>query len=395
MISLDGKYTKAIIHTDNVDPETLSQIYTFLNQEIFKNSKIAIMPDCHKGAGTVIGFTMPLKDFVIPNMIGVDIGCGIQSYKIGQIDIDFEQFDRYLRENIPCGFAIRRTKPPIKLEKEFLERIDKIHKILNKDFKGKYSIEYERIINSIGTLGGGNHFIEIDEDDKKNRYLVIHTGSRHFGKQIAEFYQAKAKQYIENNKIKGVAKGLEFLYTSEKDGKDYLDDMRLAQEYASLNRKTIAFILLSYFKKTKDKIMEEDFFKDFEVITSIHNYINFNDRIIRKGAISSYKHEKLIIPLNMRDGTIVGWGKSNSDWNYSAPHGAGRILSRSHAKKKLSLEEFKESMKDIWTSCVTRNTLDESPMAYKPKEEILKYISDTVEIDFIMKPVYNFKASED
>ncbi|HOJ64487.1 MAG TPA: RtcB family protein [Spirochaetota bacterium] len=396
MLEFSGKYTKASVMTDNIDQETISQIYTFLNQEIFKNSKIVIMPDCHKGAGTVIGFTMPLKDFVIPNMIGVDIGCGIEAYKLGEIEIDFEDFDRYLRENIPCGFDIRKTKPPIILDnKDFNERLNKTVNNLKSDYKGKYEIEYERVIKSIGTLGGGNHFIEIDVDNKNNKYLVIHSGSRNFGKKIAEFYQHKAKDYIEKHKIKGIAKGLEYLFTFEKDGKSYLEDMRLAQEYASLNRKVMAFILLKYFKKSKETIMTENFFDGIEVIRSIHNYINFNDKIIRKGAISAHKDERLIIPLNMRDGTIIGTGKGNQEWNISAPHGAGRILSRSMAKKQLSLSEFKETMKGIWSSCIEKDTIDESPMAYKPKEEILKYISDTISIDFIMKPIYNFKASDE
>lgn len=396
MLEFEGKFTKAKVMTDNIDSETMSQIYTFLNQEIFKGTNIVIMPDCHKGAGTVIGFTMPLKDFVIPNMIGVDIGCGIEAYKLGDIDINFEDFDRYLRDNIPCGFNIRDSKPPIKLDnRDFNERLNRTIKNLKSDYKGKYEIEYERVINSIGTLGGGNHFIEIDVDEDNNKYLVIHSGSRNFGKKIAEFYQRKAKDYIEKHKIKGVAKGLEYLFTFEKEGKNYLEDMNLAQEYASFNRKVMAFILLNYFKKTKEKIMSDDFFSNIEIIRSIHNYINFDDKIIRKGAISSHKQKKLIIPLNMRDGTIIGVGKGNKEWNISAPHGAGRILSRSLAKKEISLKDFEDSMKGIWSSCIGKETLDESPMAYKPKEEILKYISDSVDIDFIMKPIYNFKASED
>ncbi|HOV14280.1 MAG TPA: RtcB family protein [Spirochaetota bacterium] len=397
MVELIGKYTKANIMTDIVDEETISQVYSFLNQEIFKDAKIVIMPDCHKGAGTVIGFTMTLKDFVIPNMIGVDIGCGIEAYKIGKVDIDFADFDRYLKNNIPSGSNIRNTKPPIKRDnRDFNERLNKALDNLNSDYNGKYKADFDRVAHSIGTLGGGNHFIEIDVDNDDNKYLVIHSGSRNLGKRIAEFYQHKAVDYIKKHKINGVEKGLEYLFISDKLGNDYLEDMKTAQEYAMLNRKTMAFVLLKYFKNIKDNIiMDDHFFKDVESIKSIHNYINFQDKIIRKGAIASNNGEKVIIPLNMRDGSIIATGKSNADWNNSAPHGAGRILSRSKAKEKLLIEDFEESMTGVWSSCIKKETIDESPMAYKPKEEILNFINDTVTVDFIMKPIYNFKASDD
>ena len=397
MIELEGQYAKAKIMTDFADQETISQVYSFINQEIFKDAKVVIMPDCHKGAGAVIGFTMPIKDFIIPNIIGVDIGCGIEAYKLGQIDIDFANFDKYLRQNVPCGFEVRKTKPPIKREnRDFNERLNIAIDNLKTDYGKKYEIEFDRAWNSIGTLGGGNHFIEIDVDNAGNKWLVIHTGSRNLGKKIAEFYQRKAKDFVEKHKIKGIHTGLEYLYIDDVFGKKYVEDMKLAQEYASLNRKVIAGVLLRYFKGIKDNILiDESIFSDIDIIKSIHNYINFNDKIVRKGAISAKSGERLIIPLNMRDGTIIGLGKGNNEWNSSAPHGAGRILSRNKAKENLSVEEFKKSMEGIWSSCISKNTIDESPMAYKSKEELLQFVGDTIDVDFIMKPIYNFKASED
>ena len=378
MIELKGNATIAVVMTDSLDSETQSQIITFINQDVFKGCKIVIMPDCHKGAGAVIGFTMPIKDFVIPNIVGVDIGCGIEAYKLGKLDVDFKAFDNYIREIIPCGRDIRKTKVEIKDE------------IKDGDFVSKLSSEIKtvgaepkRVWHSIGTLGGGNHFIEIDVDDESNKWLVIHTGSRNFGKMVAEYYQRLAKEYISSHGIKGVIKGLEYLSVDSRDGTNYLEAMNLAQRYAEFNREVISKVLLEYFK-----------LQPTEIIKSVHNYINFKDKIIRKGAISADKDQKLIIPFNMKDGTMVGVGKGNRDWNNSAPHGAGRRLSRTQAKAKLNVEDFKKQMKGVWTSCIGKHTLDEAPDAYKPMNEVLKNIHETVDVGLIMKPVYNFKAKE-
>lgn len=378
MLVYKGKYNYTKVMIDKIDETTVSQIYTFLNHPAFKDMQIRIMPDCHAGTGAVIGFTATMNEYIIPNIVGVDIGCGVVAYNLGKIDVDFEELDNFIRENIPSGFNVY-DKPLEELEavSNLVQNIEYIANQID-------TIDYTRTLCSLGTLGGGNHFIELNRDPDDNVWLTIHTGSRKFGLDIANYHQKKAQELMKTM-FHGASsfKKLEFL-PIKIGGEDYLRDMRVAQEFANTNRNLIAYKIIYEFFNLKDINYR---------IRSIHNYINFNDNIIRKGAISAHKGEKVIIPLNMRDGTIIGTGKGNKDWNFSAPHGAGRILSRKKAKEELTIEEFEKEMKDVWTSCVQQSTLDESPMAYKDKNIILDTIGETVDIDFIMKPIYNFKAT--
>lgn len=372
-MKITGKYTIAEVKTDYLEESALKQILDVCNQKIFENTKIVIQPDCHAGAGCVIGFTMTIENYVVPNLIGVDIGCGMLSANLGPIEINFEQFDQTIRKNIPSGFACHNNSLMSNSLKEKVIPMIEILKFTNP----------ERILNSIGSLGGGNHFIELGKDENNDIWLTIHSGSRNFGHQIATHYQKRAQEIIKNSNVKGVQRHLEYLSVNQTEFHGYLVAMGLAQEYASENRDKMLTILLDNLD-----------IKPKEIIESVHNYINFKDNILRKGAISAQKDERVIIPFNMRDGLILGTGKGNPDWNYSAPHGAGRIMGRKDAKRKLNLEEFKNEMTEVWSSCVSMDTLDESPMAYKSKEVIMERLSETVEVTHFVKPIYNFKASE-
>lgn len=392
------------IFTDNIEDKAKEQINELLQQEPFKDCKVRIMPDVHAGKGCVIGFTADLGDKVIPNLVGVDIGCGMLCVKLGKEKIDLERFDNVVKQSIPSGRNIREHK------------IDELDDILSlycyRELK-----EQRKFNRALGTLGGGNHFIELDKDDEGNVYLVIHTGSRNLGKQVAEYYQNLAiqlcsgkekmleekeqiiKEYKEQGRKEEIQGAIKELYQRYKDNtpdlpKDlcyltgkyrdmYLHDMEICQRYASLNRKNIALEILR-----KYMILAEEQFE------TIHNYINFEDNIIRKGSIRANKGEKVIIPINMRDGSIIAIGKGNEDWNNSAPHGAGRIMSRLKAKELINLDEFKKSMEGIYSTSVTENTLDEAPFVYKPMQEIIDNIKDTVDIVKIIKPIYNFKAQD-
>ena len=395
------------IFTNNIEYEAREQINLLLAQEPFKNCKVRIMPDVHAGTGCVIGFTADLGDKVIPNIVGVDIGCGMLCVELGNIALDLKRLDNIINQYIPSGRNIRNSK------------ITDL-----KDIKELYCYrelkDGQKFNKSLGTLGGGNHFIEIDIDDEGNKYLVIHTGSRNLGKQVADYYQNLAvelcsgkeelykkqeqliEQYKKQGKRKEIQKALkelekEYKYKQPKLPKDlcylegkyreqYLHDMKICQLYASCNRILIANeIIKNYFES--DLIIS-----DFNAFETIHNYISFEDNIVRKGAISAKKGEKVLIPINMRDGSIIAIGKGNEDWNNSAPHGAGRIMSRSKAKELVNLEEFKNSMQGIYTTSVNESTVDESPFVYKPMQEIIDNIKDTVEIQKIIKPIYNFKA---
>ena len=355
------------VFTDNIEPEALNQIYTLVKQPAFKDCKVRIMPDVHAGAGCVIGFTADLGDKVIPNIVGVDIGCGMLTIELGKIDIDFQFLDNIIRNKIPSGRNTHDSR---------MVRFDDLQKLYcYRELKDSKHLE-----RSIGTLGGGNHFIEIDLDNEGTKYLVIHTGSRNLGKQVAEYYQKLAHRTFNPNPL-GIPKELCYLTGKYRD--QYLHDMEICQKYAVLNRNTIASIILDAMN-----------WKSLGGFETIHNYIEIESNMVRKGAISAKDGELLLIPINMRDGSIIGKGKGNSDWNCSAPHGAGRIMSRSKAKETLSIEEFKETMKDIFTTSVNQSTIDESPMAYKPMDEIVNNIKGTVDIIKVIKPIYNFKASE-
>ncbi len=405
MIEIKGKYNSAKVYTDLLEPEVISQIMELCNQDFCQGCKIAIMPDTHAGKGCVIGFTANLGEKVIPNIVGVDIGCGMLTVELGEMDIDLSELDSIIHKFIPSGMAVHEG-PMVRFPK-----LQELH--CYRSLK-----HTKRIERSIGSLGGGNHFIELGKDDQDNLYLVIHSGSRNLGKQVAEHYQKLAidlcsgkedyyvkreriiKEYKEMGKRKDIQRALKELkakYDALKPSypkdlcfltgvyrEQYLHDMNICQEYASLNRETMASIIL-------EKILGKRL-ADFNHFTTIHNYINFKDNIIRKGSISAYEGEKVLIPINMRDGSILAVGKGNPDWNYSAPHGAGRLMSRSKAKEKLSMEEYKKSMEGIYTTSVSESTLDEAPMAYKPIEEIIRNVKDTVDILKIIRPVYNFKA---
>lgn len=393
------------IFTENIEPKALNQIYTLVKQPAFAGCKVRIMPDVHAGTGCVIGFTADLGDKVIPNIVGVDIGCGMLTVELGQIDIDFAALDSAIREHIPSGKEVRKS--------EYV-RFD----MLNELRCYRHLKDIDRIKRSIGTLGGGNHFIEIDTNEYGNKFLIIHTGSRNLGKQVAEYYQALAVEtmlgkdllhkrqeqliveYTKQGRKREIEKAIrelhrefnpsprgipkELCYLTGENREDYLHDMRICQQYAVLNRNTIAETILDVMGWWYPLV-------GFE---TIHNYIDMETNMVRKGAISANSGELLLIPINMRDGCIIGRGKGNEDWNCSAPHGAGRIMSRSKAKEQVTLEEFENSMKGIYTTSVGQSTIDEAPMVYKSMEEIVTHIGDTVDVITIIKPIYNFKASE-
>lgn len=407
MIEINGAYSTAKIFTDNAEETALSQIQQLCSQPFVKDCKIRIMPDVHSGVGCVIGFTANLGEMVIPNIVGVDIGCGMLTVELGNIDIDFEKLDNTVIEYVPSGKNTHEGRIVR------FPQLQDLHCYRNlKDTK--------RLERSIGTLGGGNHFIEIDVDDENCKYLVIHTGSRNLGTQVALLYQNMAydilcgkdklfetqKKLIEDykaqgrrseiqNAIKELKKSFkakttdvpkELCYLTGEYRQQYLDDMRICQQFAVLNRETIANIIL---EKMFGKSLS-----DFDHFQTIHNYIDLESNIVRKGAVSAKSGEKLVIPINMRDGSLICVGKGNEDWNCSAPHGAGRLMSRTTAFESLSLTEFQKQMQGVYSTSVTERTLDESPMAYKNKDEIVSNISPTAEIVKTIKPVYNFKASE-
>ncbi|MBN2695395.1 RtcB family protein [bacterium] len=396
MIEIIGKYNNATVFTKNIEDEAIQQIKTLCNQEFSKNSKIRIMPDVHAGAGCTIGTTMTISDKVVPNLVGVDIGCGMETIILKERKIDLELVDKSIRKYVPSGFQTR----------------DSIHKyIKNVDLESLYCINHinkERAEYSIGTLGGGNHFIELNIDDNENIYLVVHSGSRNLGKQVAEYYQKLAIKKLSSNieRKKEIIKQLKnegreseiqetlnsisiesvpnnLAYLKGEDLEKYLHDMNIVQQFALWNRKAIV-----------DTMIDSLGLNIAESFTTIHNYIEMDTNILRKGAISAKKGEIVLIPINMRDGSLICEGLGNSDWNYSAPHGAGRLMSRTKAKATITLNEFKNSMEGIYTTSINSDTIDEAPMAYKPIEEIIEYTKDSVKLLNHIKPIYNFKASE-
>ena len=414
MKTIDGYDVK--IFTDNIEENALEQIKILLSIDVFSDKKIRIMPDVHAGAGCVIGFTGNLGDKVIPNIVGVDIGCGMRILNLGKIEnIDFHAFHEHIRGNIPSGKIVREDRFGFKpLVNEEMEIYREAKKLVTELYCYRELKDSGRINKAIGSLGGGNHFIELDKDDEGNVYLVIHTGSRNLGKQVADIYQNRAikhltegadefeetiKRTIEEYKAAGRRSELQSVikqmrksqqdaepmlprdlcYVENDAREDYLHDMRICQRWAVLNRKLISLLLLK-------------FFPNVNIVESIHNYIS-NNNIIRKGSISAAEGERCIIPLNMRDGSLLCTGKGNPDWNYSAPHGAGRVLSRTQAYAQIKMEDFEASMAGIYSESVNDFTRDESPMVYKPADEIIANIGDTVSIDTIIRPIFNFKAS--
>lgn len=417
MKTIEGYDVK--IFTDNIEENALEQIKTLLSIDVFSDKKIRIMPDVHAGSGCVIGFTGNLGDKVIPNIVGVDIGCGMRVLNLGKIEyLDFHAFNEHIRANVPSGMIVREDrfgfKPLVHEEMDIYREAKRLVTELRCYRELKDS---GRINKSIGSLGGGNHFIELDKDDEGNVYLVIHTGSRNLGKQVADIYQNRAikhmtegadefeeaiKRTIEEYKAAGRRSELQSVikemrksqleaepklprdlcYVEGYAREDYLHDMRICQRWSVLNRKLISLLLLKFFPTVN--VIEE-----FE---SIHNYIS-DDNIIRKGSISAAEGERCIIPLNMRDGSLLCTGKGNPDWNCSAPHGAGRVLSRTQAYEQIKMEDFEASMVGIYSESVNDFTRDESPMVYKPADEIIANIGETVTIDTIIRPIFNFKAS--
>ena len=400
MFELHGKYGSAKIFTDVIDQSSISQIMEMLNQQFTEGQRVRIMPDVHAGKGCTIGTTMTITDKAVPNLVGVDIGCGMDTMRLKEKDIDLEKLDKLIYAVIPSGFAVR-SKP---------------HQLTAKtDLTKLYCFEHishDRALLSIGTLGGGNHFIEADRDDDGNVYIVVHSGSRHLGREVAEYYQRTAydtlnclsaeekNSLIEELKRQGKSKQIEselnklrnvkrtdipkaLAYTEGSLFEQYIHDMKIVQAFAVLNRKA----MLEEIVKGMGVHIDDCF-------TTIHNYIDTENMILRKGAVSAQRGETLLIPINMRDGSLICTGKGNPDWNCSAPHGAGRLLSRSEAKKTLTVKEFKEQMKGIFTTSVGSATLDESPMAYKSMEDITSNIGDTAEIEKVIRPIYNFKAGE-
>ncbi len=407
MKEIIGKYNTAKVFTDELDETSAKQIETLCNQEFTSGAKIRLMPDVHAGAGCTIGTTMTITDKIVPNLVGVDIGCGMETVVIKAGTETSEKFnpamlDSVIRRNIPCGYDIRKEPHPYSQEIAF----DKV--------RGNYG--KKRAILSVGTLGGGNHFIEADRDDEGNLYIVVHSGSRHAGLEIANYYQEEAWKQLNGNrkadidaliqqlKAEGRTKEIndrvadlkaqvltlipkDLAYVSGELFNDYINDMEIMQHFAMMNRKAMMDEILKGLKIRENDITEQ--------FTTIHNYIDIKNMILRKGSVSAQNGEKLLIPINMRDGSLVCVGKGNPDWNYSAPHGAGRIMSRRQAKKQLDLEEFKAEMTGIYSTTVNLDTIDEAPMAYKTMDNIVANISPTAEIIKVIKPIFNFKAGEE
>ena len=402
MITITGKHNQAIVFTGELEPTALGQIKAVCDQEAFASSKIRIMPDVHAGMGCTIGTTMTISDKVVPGMVGVDIGCGMETVALEDKAIDFAALDTLIHRSIPCGRDIRKSYHPLN------DQIDLT------DLRCGKQVNLERARRSIGTLGGGNHFIEVDQDEKGSLYLVVHSGSRHIGNEVAKYYQEEGfralcggasfqiNETIGRMKSEGKTKDIQKAIKKLKERQaaqspmprdlayvegdlfdDYIHDMKLIQRFATLNRKAMADVILQGMGLTA-----------VEEFTTIHNYIDTESMILRKGAVSAKKDEKLLIPINMRDGSLICVGRGNGDWNFSAPHGAGRLMSRREAFNRLSMDEYKSEMAGVFSSCVVRDTLDESPMAYKPIEEIIAHIGPTVDILSRIRPLYNFKASE-
>lgn len=396
------------VFAKTVEQEVHDQLKQLMSVNVFKDAKVRIMPDTHAGKGCVIGFTADLGDKVVPNLVGVDVGCGMYVINTGKLDLSDErltELDEFIHENIPSGMSANDAAHVVGFED-----LDKLH--MRRELRN-----VERLHASVGSLGGGNHFIELNKSESGDVYLVIHTGSRNLGQQVCRYYQAIAiedcnvkseeikvkteqliaeyKEALRHKEIKDAIRELRKKFASAQKIPDdlcylegahreaYLHDMRICQEYAIQNREEIARRIMKFLKVVP-----------VEVFHTVHNYIDFEDNIIRKGAIRCNKGEKVIIPLNMRDGSIIGIGKGNEDWNCSGPHGAGRLMSRSKAKESIAMDDFKHSMEGIFTTSVNESTLDESPMAYKSAEEIIELVKDTVDIIEVIRPIYNFKASE-
>ncbi len=400
MLELQGKYNQAKVFTDVVDPASIAQVIELCNQEFTAGSRIRLMPDVHAGVGCTVGTTMTITDKVVPNLVGVDIGCGMETVRIREDHLELQKLDKLIYEKIPSGFAIRSQAH------RYADRIDL------EELCCARHIDMRRAERSIGTLGGGNHFIEVDRDEEGQLYVIVHSGSRHLGLEVAKYYQeegykvlnrtdeAALSQVIAEMKAAGRQKEIQKELKRRKSQKlagiprqlayvsgalfdQYIHDMKIVQRFAELNRQA----MMDEIVKGMKLHVEEQF-------TTIHNYIDTDAMILRKGAVSAKAGEQILIPINMRDGSLLCIGKGNEDWNCSAPHGAGRLMSRGEAKQTFTVSEFKKQMDGIYTTSVGRATLDECPMAYKGMEDILENIGPTAEVTRIIRPVYNFKAGD-
>jgi RNA-splicing ligase RtcB len=408
MIEISGKYNTARVFTNSLDEFSKKQIENLCNQSFVEGSVLRLMPDVHAGAGCTIGTTMTIGTKIVPNLVGVDIGCGMETVviKAGELnakDFDPVRLDEIIHARIPSGMDIRET------EHDFSRTISFANIRCP-------AINLSRAKKSIGTLGGGNHFIEANRDDENNLYFVVHSGSRHLGTEIAEYYQDEAwrqlnknskldiAEYIAQLKAEGREKEIqneiarvrgqviadvpkELAYLSGALFDDYINDMKITQHFALINRKAMMSIILGELKIPESAV--------FEQFSTIHNYIDTESMILRKGAVSAKSGEKLIIPINMRDGSLICEGLGNPDWNYSAPHGAGRIMSRAKAFATLKMDDYEKSMRGIYSTSVNEKTIDESPMAYKNMDDIVANIGPTAKILKTVKPVYNYKAAEE
>ena len=383
MIEVSGKYNSAKIFTDVVDQASIAQVILLCSQEFAQGSRIRMMPDIHAGAGCTVGTTMTIRDKVVPNLVGVDIGCGMETVRLRERHLELQQLDKYIRQRILSALRCYKSADPLRAEK------------------------------SLGTLGGGNHFIEVDRDEDGELYLVIHSGSRHLGLEVANFYQNEAYQRLNGSsradaealvaqlkaegRDKEIQKALKALKGTKRTSvpkplayaqgelfDDYIHDMAIVQQFAALSRQAMVDELLRGLK-----LHAQDSF------TTIHNYIDMEAMVLRKGAVSAKEGERLLIPINMRDGSLICVGKGNPDWNCSAPHGAGRLMSRADAKHSFTVSQFKKEMDGIYTTSVGKSTLDECPMAYKTMSDIVDNIGETAEIEKIIRPVYNFKAGDE
>ena len=401
MLEVKGKYNSAKIFTDVVDKASVAQVIELCNQPFTAKSRIRMMPDIHAGAGCTVGTTMTITDKVVPNLVGVDIGCGMETVHLREQHLELQKLDKLIRAKIPSGFSIR----------------EKAHRYFDEiDLTELYcyrQINPLRAEKSLGTLGGGNHFIEVDRDDEGGLYLVIHSGSRHLGLEVAAWYQNEAYQRLNKSsksdeaaliaklksegRDKEIQKAIRKLKNTKQTSipkplayaegelfEQYIHDMRIIQRFAVLNRRAIA-----------DDILKGMGLHAQDSFTTIHNYIDTDAMVLRKGAVSAKAGERLLIPINMRDGSLICIGRGNEDWNCSAPHGAGRLMSRSQAKQSFTVSEFKHQMDGIYTTSVGKATLDECPMAYKRMEDSVSNIGETVRIERIIRPVYNFKAGEE
>ncbi len=402
MLEIRGKVNTAVCFATVIEEEAVEQIRRMCDYPIAEGSRIRIMPDVHAGKGCTVGTTMTITDKVVPNIVGVDLGCGMYTVDLGKQEVDLDKLDAACHF-IPSGWNVWEGRQ---------ERFDLTALRCYRSLR-----DTRRLERSLGTLGGGNHFIEVEAAGDGRRYLVIHSGSRNLGKQVAELYQQLAIQlnrgiggYLEareelirtykaQGRRKEIQKALRqlkweaeekettipedlcFLYGTYME--DYLHDVEICQAFARRNREKMAEIIL-----------EQTGLAGGEAFHTIHNYIDVEERILRKGAIAAHRGEKVLIPINMRDGSVLAVGRGNPDWNYSAPHGAGRLMSRTQARKTLSLEEYRREMAGVYTTSVSERTLDEAPMAYKALEDILDVIRDSVDVQEIMKPIYNFKASD-